>query len=312
QQLVQLPRTFPKAMGIALAGHKMAVACLDEVLVLVNSPALAWHYPKNPGTYDALFMPRAAYFTGQLDIHDLDWGSGGELFAVNTSFSCIIKIDENYSFTPVWKPPFISKIASEDRCHLNGMAFLDGKPKFATAFNAGDSPQSWRQEVTTGGIVMDVESGEIIARNLPMPHSPRLHDGRFFVLLSATGELVEVDVNSGKYEVVAQPGGFVRGLAFIGEYAFIGWSRLRKSSATFSQLPFSEKADKAGVAVVHLPSGRLVGEIVYHHSVEEIYDVQIIPGCVRPGILNTQKPEHKLGLATPETTWWASPELAQS
>ncbi len=305
ETLVQLPRNFAKPMGIALEGEKMAIACLDEVLVLSNSPQLAAHYPKKPNTYDALFMPRATFHTGQLDVHDLDWGANGQLFAVNTSFSCIIKIDDNFSFTPEWKPPFISQLASEDRCHLNGMTMLDGQPKYITAFSDTDTKQGWRPEVTTGGIVMDVDTNEFVARNVPMPHSPRIFDGELYLLLSATGELVKMDVKTGKYDVVTQLNGFVRGLCKHGDYVFVGLSKLRKSSSTFGKLAIADKALKAGVAVVHLPTGALVGEIHYHTSVDEIYDVQIIPGYMRPGILNTEKPEHKLGLTTPQMTFWA-------
>ena len=249
-------------------------------------------------------MPRSTYHTGALDVHDLDWGND-ELFAVNTSFSCIIKIDDNYSFTPIWKPPFITELASEDRCHLNGMAMQNDKPKYVTAFNTGNSHQSWREEVTTGGIIMDVESNEIIARNIPMPHSPRLFDGQLYLLLSATGDLAKVDLNSGKYEVVTQLNGFVRGLAKWGDYAFVGLSRLRKNSSTFAKLKIADKALKAGIAIVHLPTGALVGKIEYHTSVDEIYDVQVLPNMQRPGILNTLKPDYKLGLTTPQTTYWA-------
>ena len=309
-KLVQLPRHFAKPMGIALHGNKMAIACLDEVLVLVNSPQLAAHYPKSPNTYDAMYMPRASYFTGQIDIHDLDYGVNDQLFAVNTSFSCIIKIDDNYSFTPVWQPSFITNLASEDRCHLNGMALQNGMPKYVTAFHDTDTPQGWRERVADGGIVIDVESSEIIARDLPMPHSPRLFEGELFLLLSATGELVKLEKNSGKYQRVTQLNGFVRGLCKHGDYVFIGHSKLRQNSSTFAKLKFAEQATTAGVSVVHLPTGALVGEIRYQSSVDEIYDVQVLPNCMAPGILNTEKPEYKLGLSTPEATYWSSPKQA--
>jgi uncharacterized protein (TIGR03032 family) len=295
-------------MGIALYGKKMAIACLDEVIVLANSTELAISYPKKPNAYDALYIPRASYFTGQIDIHDLDFGTNDQLFAVNTSFSCLIKIDENHSFTPIWKPKFISKLASEDRCHLNGMALQDGRPKFASAFSDTDTPQAWRDKVTTGGIVIDVESNEIVAQHLPMPHSPRIYDGQLFLLLSATGELVKIDTKTGKYDVVNNLNGFVRGLCKYGDYAFVGLSRLRKSSSTFGKLKFAEKAQTAGVVVVHLPTGAIVSEVRYQASVDEIYDVQIIPNCQRPGILNTEKPEYKMAISTPQATFWAMPK----
>lgn len=311
QSLVQLPRTFEKAMGITLHGDKMAIAKKDEVLVLKNSPQLAAHYPKQPNTYDALYMPRATYYTGQIDLHDIDYGKNGKLFAVNTSFSCLVGIDDNFSFNPIWKPNFISKLASEDRCHLNGMAMKDGLPKYVTAFSESDTPQGWRPTVTTGGIVMDVTSNEIIGRNIPMPHSPRIFDEELYMLLSATGEFVKLDVNTGKYEVIKQLDGFVRGLAKYGDYVFIGLSKLRKNSSTFAKLEIADKAVHAGITILHLPTGSLVGEIKYQASVEEIYDVQVIPNFKRPGILNTLRPEYKLGLTTPQTTYWARPEGAK-
>ena len=304
--LVQLPRTFVKAMGIGIHGPKMVLATKDEAIVLANSPNLAEYYPRNPNTYDALFMPRATYYTGQIDIHDIDFG-GRDIYAVNTSFSCLIKIDDNYSFTPYWKPPFITKLASEDRCHLNGMAMANDKPKYVTAFHTGDSHQSWRDHVTTGGIIMDVDSNEIVSGSLAMPHSPRIFDDKLYVLLSATGELIQVDRHNGQTTPVCKLNGFVRGLARYQDYAFIGLSRLRKNSSTFAKLDIAKMSDRAGVAIVHLPTGAIVGEIRYHTSVDEIYDIQILPNMVRPGILNTIKPEYKLGLSTPDSTYWARP-----
>lgn len=304
--LIQLPRTFKKPMGIALQGDKMALATLDEVIVLANSQELAWHYPKKPGMYDALFMPRATYYTGQVDIHDLEWGVDG-LYSVNTSFSCICRIGDDYSFRPLWIPPFISKLAHEDRCHLNGMAMDDGLPRYATAFNTGDSRQSWRERITETGVLMSVDANEIVAAGLPMPHSPRLYDGKLFVLLSATGELVQIEPNSGHRETVCRLDGFVRGMGRIGDYAFIALSRLRENSSTFAKLPFTHRAQQAGVAIVHLPTGAISGFIRYQASVDEIYDLRILPGMMRPNILNPDQPEHRMGVAIPGATYWASP-----
>ena len=304
EKLVQLPRTFHKPMGIALKGNRMALATRDEVVVLVNSSGLAAHYPAKPGVYDALFMPRATYYTGQVDIHDLEWGKDN-LYAVNTSFSCICTIDDQYSFTPYWKPSFISALSHEDRCHLNGMAMEDGLPRYATAFNDGNERQSWREQVTKTGILIDIPSGEIISKGLAMPHSPRLYDGALYLLLSATGELVKMDRESGKYEVVTRLNGFVRGFGKCGDYVFIGLSKLRKNSSTFAKLPMSHQAQLAGVTIVHLPTGAIVGQIHYQASVDEIYDVRVLEGIQRPNMMNTYKPDHKLGLSIPDKTYWA-------
>jgi len=308
--LVQLPRSFPKPMGIAEnpATDQLALACKDEIIVFANSAELAHHYPQAPQKYDALYMPRATYHTGPLDIHDLCFAKDGTLYAVNTLFSCIVSINDRYNFTPFWHPPFIDKLVSEDRCHLNGLALKDGVPKYATAFNEGNKMQSWRENITKTGVVFDLETNETVARGLAMPHTPRWFGDALYVLLSASGELIKIDVNSGKHEVVIKLEGFVRGMDLYKDYLFIGLSKLRKNSSTFGKLDFAEKANEAGIVIVHLPTGSLVGKISYLTSLDEIYDVHILGNKIRPNILNTVKPDHKQGLMIPNSTYWAKSE----
>lgn len=307
--LIQLPRTFAKPMGIAedTKKDKLALACKDEIIVFANSKQLASFYPKSPNKYDALYMPRVTYHTGSLDIHDLRFGVDGDLFAVNTLFSTIIKINEDYNFAPYWTPPFIDKLVSEDRCHLNGMAMQSGRPKYATAFNQGNTFQSWRENITKSGVIYDIDSNEVVASGLAMPHSPRLFGNDLFVLLSATGELVKIDINTGKYEVIVKIEGFIRGMSLHKDYLFVGLSKLRKNSSTFGKLDFAEKAHHSGIIVIHLPTGSIAGKITYVTSLDEIYDVHIIPDKIRPNILNTISDDYKSGLMTPETTFWAKP-----
>ena len=304
--LVQLPRNFEKAMGIAedIKKDKIAIACKDEIIVFRNSTDLAKFYPKGPGKYDALYLPRVTFHTGAIDIHDMNFGNKGELYAVNTLFSCIVKIDDNYNFTPYWTPPFIDKIISEDRCHLNGMAMQNGKPKYATAFNSGNTEQSWREKVTETGIIIDIETNIIIAKGLAMPHTPRIFNNELYVLLSATGELVKVNTRNGNYEVIVKLDGFVRGMSFHKDYLFIGLSKLRKKSSTFGKLAFAEKANEAGIVVVHLPTKNIVGKLTYLNSLDEIYDIHILSNKIRPNILNTLTDDHKKGLMIPNTTFW--------
>lgn len=308
QQLIQLPRSFKKPMGIALHENRMAIATREEVVVLQNVPAVAPHYPKQPNKYDALFMPRAAYYTGEIDIHDLHWTSRG-LLAVNTRFSCLSLINDEYSFTPVWKPAFIQVVQPNDQCHLNGLALVGGKPKYVTALGKTDTGGGWRAGKANGGILMDVDSQQIILGSLPMPHSPRLFGNILFALLSATGELIVVDVSSSKYEVVQRFNGFVRGMDQIGEYVFIGLSKLRTSSKAFGDLPIASQSVYSGVAIVHLPTGRMEGYIKYENSVEEIFDIRILPGMKRPGIVNHMKDEHARLITLPNGSYWAEPQI---
>ncbi|MGZ3883635.1 MAG: TIGR03032 family protein [Bacteroidia bacterium] len=306
--LVQLPRTFNKPMGFSLnaSGKKLALACKNEVVVFAASDELALHYPKSPNKYDTLYLPRTTYHTGGLDIHDLQFGANDGLYAVNSLFSCLVKIDDNYNFVPVWKPKQIDKLVSEDRCHLNGMAMLNGKPKYASAFGTGNSFQSWRETVTAGGVIYDVESSEVVAGGLAMPHSPKLFNNELYVLLSAKGELVKINPASGTYDVVMKIDGFVRGMSLHKDYLFVATSRLRKNSSTFAKLDFSTKTDQCGIMVIHLPTASIAGKLTYNTSVDEIYDIHIIPGKTRPNILNTATPDHLSALMTPEATYWAA------
>ena len=292
---------------MTLRGDRMAVATKHEVVVLRNVPELGRTYPRRPDTYDSFWLPQATFHTGSVDIHDLHFGKN-DIWAVNTSFSCLCTLDTYNSFTPRWKPKFIARLAGEDRCHLNGLAMNDAhEPAYVTALGTSDEFQGWRENITQGGVMIDVASNEIVAAELAMPHSPRLFDGQLYVLLSAAEQLVRIDPQTGKYDVVAKIPGFVRGMAKVGEHVFIATSRLRKNSSTFKHLDIAEKADVASIVVVHLPTGATVASLAYLASVDEIYDVQILPNTRRPNILNTYGEAHQEALVIPGATYWGKP-----
>ena len=168
----------------------------------------------------------------------------------------------------------------------------------------GNTPQSWRDKVTESGVIIDIETNVIIAKGLAMPHTPRIFNEELYVLLSATGELAKVNTKMVTYEVIVQIDGFVRGMSFHKDYLFIGLSKLRKNSSTFGKLPFAKNANESGVIVMHLPSAKIEGKILYQNSLEEIYDIHILKNKIRPNILNTSSDVHKQGLTIPNTTFW--------
>ncbi len=287
----------------------MVLASKDEVILFENSRDLAVHYPNKKNTYDSLWLPRVTFYTGQVDMHDIAFGSDG-IYAINTSFSCLCKVDGNFNFKPIWQPPFIDKLVSEDRCHLNGLVMLEGKPKYVTALGKTNTPQGWRENIVGGGILMDIDTNQIILDGLAMPHSPTIYNNELYLLLSASGEFVKVNVAEKSYEVIKKFDGFCRGLSIYNDYAFIGFSKLRKNSSTFAKLSFSDKANFAGIKIIHLPTNAEVGEIKYQTSVDEIYELKILPNMIRPNILNTINNIHKFSLAIPGNTYWANPEAS--
>jgi uncharacterized protein (TIGR03032 family) len=291
--LSTLVRTFDRPMGLAFDSGRIALGTRDQIWFLRNAPDIAPRVDP-PGRHDACFLPRACHVTGDIGVHELAW-AGEELWAVNTRFSCLCTLHPDYSFVPRWRPPFITGLGAEDRCHLNGLALVPGErgviaPRYVTALGESDTPGGWRANKPHGGIVMDIPSGELIARGLSMPHSPRWHDGRLLLLESGTGSVVRVDLANGQRETIATLPGFTRGLALARRYGFVGLSKIRATSA-MDGVPLAKRRHelKCGVAAVDLATGRTVGLLEFHTAVEEIFDVQLLPGLRFPEVIGFQK-----------------------
>lgn len=266
-----------RPMGIAVAGGRLAIGSSDAVLSFSANRDIAPRVP-SPHPVDVAYTPRSVIFTGDVAIHDMSYGSDEELYFINTRFSCLSRLDMNNSFDPIWRPAWISSLAPEDRCHLNGLAMRDGKPRYVTALSQTDVPNGWRESKGTSGVVVDVTSDAVIASGLSMPHSPRWHDGRLWVLESGKGSLATVDLETGSVTTVATLPGFTRGLTFLGPYALIGLSQVRES--VFTELPITaQQAERnCGVWAVDTRSGAIVGFLRFEGVVQEIFEVQTVLG----------------------------------
>ena len=281
-------RTFQAPMGMALRGERLAIGTTVHVFEYVNVPAVAARLDP-PGRHDACYLPRSSHTTGNIQSHELDWDADGALWVVNTRFSCLCTLDPSASFTPRWRPPFVSELEPTDRCHLNGLGMVDGRPRYVTALGESNAPAGWRTDKVRGGILMDVASGEVLTRGLSMPHSPRWYGGRLWVCESGTGTFGFVDPNTGKYESIAAVPGFTRGLDFAGRFAFVGLSQVR-DSAVFSGIAITERlADHeraCGVCVIDLTTGQPVALLKFVSGVEEVFAVTVLPGRRYPDLIN--------------------------
>ena len=269
-------RDFNKPMGLAVDGQRLTVGGQNTVWYYRNMPAVA---PKlaPPGRHDAAYLPRQIHVTGDIDIHELAWGKD-DLWIVNTRFGCLCTLDSDHSFTPRWRPHFVSGLAPEDRCHLNGLAMVGGQPKYVTALGETDTPGGWRANKRSGGVLMDVERNEVLLAGLSMPHSPRLWAGRLWLLESGQGSLAYADLPNQTWHTVATLPGFTRGIDFAGPLAFIGLSQVRET-AVFSGIPLVERLDEriCGVWVVNVETGETVAFLRFETGVQEIFAVQIVP-----------------------------------
>jgi uncharacterized protein (TIGR03032 family) len=274
---------FERAMGLAVKPDRIAVASRAQVWYLQAAHDLSARVEPT-GQHDACFLTRSSHFTGEIQAHELAW-AGDEVWLVNTAFGCLCTLDDRHSFVPRWRPPFLSGLAAEDRCHLNGLAMADGAPKYVTALAETDTPQGWRANKAHSGCLIDVASGQTVARGFAMPHSPRVHGGRVWMLHSGAGQLVLIDPMSGMAQTVAELPGYTRGLAMYDRFAFVGLSKIRETS-TFGGMPIAERRPelKCGVGVVDLTTGRLVAHLEFVTGVEEIFDVQVLPGTRCPAL----------------------------
>ncbi|NLE37881.1 MAG: TIGR03032 family protein [Pirellulaceae bacterium] len=276
-RLVLSFHNFDRPMGVAIddAGETMAVAAKDKVWFLRNVRDVAPRI-EPAGTHEACWLTRSARLTGEIQAHEMAFADG-ELWIVNTLFSCLCTLSANYSFVPRWRPPFVTALAPEDRCHLNGLAMAGEKPKYATAMAESDSPQGWRPKKAETGCLIDVETNQIVTRGFAMPHSPCIHQGHVWLLDSGRGALVHVDPADGHVDTVARFPGYVRGLAMVGELAFVGLSKIRETS-TFGGVPIAEDRErlKCGVGIVNWRTGQLVGQFAFSSGVDEIFDVTLV------------------------------------
>jgi uncharacterized protein (TIGR03032 family) len=276
-------RTFQRCLGVAAIGNSLYLAGLNNILrfqnVIPPGQQLEGH--------DTVYVPRVAWYTGDVFAHDVGVLPSGRPVFVNTLFSCLATIDEQSSFRPVWQPRFISALRPEDRCHLNGLAMEQGRPRFVTAAGQTDAPRGWREARTGNGCVIDVGSGEVVASGLTMPHSPRLHEGRLYVCNAGTGELGEIELPSGRFNPISFCPGFARGMAFVGNHVLIGLS-LPRQHRDFSGLPLDDRLKREGcepccvIQAIDPRSGTAAHSLVLGGVVRELYDIAYLPGTRTP------------------------------
>ena len=301
-------RTFSRCMGLGTGpGGTLWMSSLYQLWRFENSLEQGQAH----NGYDRLYVPQMAWTTGDLDIHDVVQERDGRIVFVNTLFGCLATPSERHSFVPLWKPPFLSKLAAEDRCHLNGVAMEDGQARYVTCVSQTDVNDGWRDHRADGGIVTDIQSNDVVASGLSMPHSPRVYRDKLWVLDSGTGYFGYVDRKRGRFEPVTFCPGYIRGLSFVGDFAVVGLS-LNRENKTFQGLALEDNLRKkkaeprCGLQVIDLRSGDVVHWLRIEGVVRELYDVSILPGVRRPMALGFKTDEIRRVVSVgpaPERAW---------
>src|SRR5262245_30692046 len=293
-RLAVFERTFARCMGLGLSsGARLLMLAPQSQLLRFDNvlPKEGAH-----GEHDAVFSPHVAWITGDVDAHDVAIAADGRPVFVNPLFSCVATVSEGASFRPLWRPPFVSKLAPEDRCHLNGLVLEDGQPRYVTLVANSDVADGWRDRRADGGMLMDVATGEPLLRGLSMPHSPRLHEGRLWLLNSGAGELGFLDRDAKKFVPVAFCRGYARGLALVGPRARAGFA-LARENRTFQGLPLdgvlaSRGAEpRCGLLVIDTRNGDTVEWVRIEGVVRELFDVAVLLGVRNPAAIGFVRDE---------------------
>ncbi len=301
-RLAVFERSFARCMGLGVAagGRSLALATQYQIQRFDNVVPAG----QASGENDAVFAPHATWVTGDVDAHDVAFPADGRPVFVNTLFSCVATVSDGHSFRPLWKPPFIGKLAPEDRCHLNGLALDGDRPRYVTAVARSDVADGWRDRRADGGVLMDIATDEVLLEGLSMPHSPRLHEGKVWLLNSGTGELGFLDRApgkapgkvAGKFVAMAFCPGYARGLAFVGPYAVVGLS-LARENRTFQGLPLDAAlaahgaTARCGLLVIDTRSGDTVEWLRLEGVVRELFDVAALPGVRNPAAIGFRTDE---------------------
>ncbi len=285
-------RIFERAMGVVGNAQRIYLGGLYQLWrfenVLRSNEVIH-------GQYDKCYVPRNAQTIGDLDIHELGIRKNGKVVFVNTKYSCLAELSQTHSFKAIWKPKFVSKLAPEDRCHLNGLAMVDGEPKYVTAVCKSDSVDGWRDRRRDGGVVIDVDTDEIVCEGLSMPHSPRWHNGKLWVLNAGTGQLGWVDFEKKAFVPHAFVPGFARGLSIIGNVAAVGLSKPRNQRFEGLQLDDELKKRDAdawcGVQIISLTNGDVMNWIRFEGDISEIFDISFLPNVKNPMMIGLRTNE---------------------
>ncbi len=284
-------RLFNRAMGLYATSERLYISSKYQLWQLDNVLQPEQFY----NSYDKLYVPRIAYTTGDLDIHDIVVDNQDRIIFVSSLLNCLATVSQKNSCTPLWKPPFISEVINEDRCHLNGLAMVEGKPTYVTTVSRSDVIDGWRDKRRDGGCVIDIASNEIIISGLSMPHSPRFYQGKLWLLNSGKGFFGVVDLDTGKFEPITFCPGYLRGLAFWKNWAIVGLSKPREK--TFSGLELDENLlakdveARCGLMLIDLNTGTIVEWLRLEGIITELYDVQVLPGVECPMALGFQTDE---------------------
>jgi uncharacterized protein (TIGR03032 family) len=277
-------RPYPTAAGLATDGSRTFYLASGWQLIRFEDALLEG--TRDAEGHDRLFMPQKAVTIGALVTYDIAVPATGAPLFTSALCNCVAMPSRRLNFTAVWKPPFVTDLVGEDRCHLTGLALDGAKLAYVTCAAESNVAGGWQDSLNSGGVVVDVEANDVLAKGISLPHSPRIHDGQLYVAAAGDGALLRVDRATGDREVVVQLPGLVRGLDFSGQFAVVGCSKVHEDGP-YVGVPIGgldATGQRNGVTVVDLRTGRAVHELIFEGASGEVFGVSLIRGAAHVGV----------------------------
>jgi uncharacterized protein (TIGR03032 family) len=303
--IVKYAKNFKRPMGLAYdpETQKLAIASKSAVDIFSTSKGISYNYPDALKKYDSVFLPQASFNTGILDTHEIGWFDK-KLWIVNTMFSNLASMDDGVHFKKEWQPQFITEMMPEDRCHLNGLCFENGKPQYVTCFSDTDHAHGWKDVGYEQGKLINIDTNEIEMDGLAMPHSPIIIGDDIYIIQSATGEVLKHNRKTKERTVLNQFNTFLRGMEIYGDYIFIGASKIREGSTSFKNLPIDPEDSFCGIIVLDKNTGDQVASLNYTDHIKEIFSVKILPGVRSPALLTDRDDLYNKAVMAEGMNFW--------
>jgi uncharacterized protein (TIGR03032 family) len=113
---------------------------------------------------------------------------------------------------------------------------------------------------------------------------------------SGTGHFGSIDPEGGPFEPLCFCPGYLRGLAFVGDFAVVGLSHPRHEKtfaglALETELARRDAEPRCGLLIIDLNSGDAAHWIRVEGMVRELYDVAVLPEVRRPMALGLKSDE---------------------
>jgi uncharacterized protein (TIGR03032 family) len=228
-----------------------------------------------------LVPTRTWYLPGCYYIHDLAM-IGTRLHANSVGQNVVVAVGDGTA-EPVWWPASVECRGAPriDRNYIQLNSIAAGDDLSSSFFSASGErpgrlrPGHLRYPVDGRGVIYSGATREPVVRGLTRPHSARLHGGRLWVDNSGYGELGFAVGD--RLQPIAKLPGWTRGLAFVGDVAFVGTSRVIPRFRQYAPGLDVERS-VCGIHAIDTRTGKLLGSLTFP-SGNQIFAIEPVPAA---------------------------------